>query len=98
MRGIADQRGAAMREAGQWRAAEQRPFVWFGDVADDGVDVLVPAGEVRRAFLARAALGPGFHAPVSLHDADEVEDLSPAQEVIDHVSAGADPVDPDIAP
>src|SRR6185503_6339909 len=68
------------------------------DVADDRMDVGVPAGKVRGAFLVGAFFGPGFHAPVALDDADEIEDLAPAQQVIDHVAAWTDPVDPDVAP
>ena len=54
--------------------------------------------EVGGALLARAFLGPGFDAPiVALHDADEVEQLAAAQKIVDHMAAGADPVDADVA-
>ena len=58
--------------------------------------VRVPAGEVGRAFLAGAFGGPGFHLPVvALDDADEVEQLAAAQEVVHDVPPRPDPVGPD---
>jgi len=98
MRGIAEQSDAPMREARQRLAPEQRPFVGLGDVADDGVNVVVPAAKVSGAFFAAAALGPGFHPPVAFDNADKIEDLTSAQQIIDDVATRTDPVDADIAP
>src|SRR4051794_13723480 len=98
MGGIAEERNAPARDLLARLAPEQRPFVGLLDVADQLVDVRVPTAEVRGAFLARALLGPGFDAPVpALDDADEVEQLAAPQKIVDHVAAGPDPVDADVA-
>ncbi len=98
MCGIAGERDASARDGLARLAPEQGPFVGLLDVADQFVDVIVPAREVRRAFLARALLGPGFDAPVAaLHDPDEIEQLAPPQQIVDDVPARPDPVDPDVA-
>src|SRR3954466_8592092 len=98
MGGIACERNAPTPDLLAWLATEQRPLVGLLDVADQLVDVRVPTAEVSRAFLARALLGPGFHAPVAaLDDADEVEQLAAPQEIVDDVAAGPDPVDADVA-
>jgi len=98
MRGIADQRRTADGVAPERIAAEQRPFVRLLDIADELVDVLVPAREVGRTFLARPFVGPGFDAPVAaLDNADEIEQFTAPQEIVDHMAARPDPVDADVA-
>ena len=80
-------------------ATEQSPFIRHVDVADDGLHVLVPAGEIAGTFVARPGFGPGFHQPVvAFHRTDEIQKFTAPQRIGDDVAAMADPVGADKLP
>ena len=99
MRRVAQHAHAAAREMRQRIATEQSPFIRHVDVADDGLHVLVPAGEIAGTFVARPGFGPGFHQPVvAFHRTDEIQKFTAPQRIADDVAAMADPVGADKLP
>ena len=96
MAGVAEQGGAAPRPMLHRLAADEGPFVGLVDLSDDGVDVLVPAGEIGGAFLPATGQGPALLDPgLALDGGHEVQQLAPADRIVHHVPPGADPVGPD---
>ena len=93
MTSVAEQADPSPGPALHGTADHERPFKRHVDVADDGVDVGMPAAIVVGEFRGRAGHRPGFDLPiVALDEADVVHQLAAAHRIVQHMSAGPEPV------
>ena len=86
MTSVAEQADPSPGPALHGTADHERPFKRHVDVADDGVDVGMPAAIVVGEFRGRAGHRPGFDLPiVALDEADVVHQLAAAPDSAAHV-------------